>query len=295
MRICRHIFAFFLLLGCDTDTTTPETETEELPLLETITSASVIFSHSNEQLTPFFAAPTLAYVSGYFYFEDPLAPDVIFGLDIEHFEGVDNPLRFEGADWMALAGFTREGILWFPIGSPENLEGVPTPTDQWEIRDFEVELQPLTWYKMTITCDFDRLEFVSVSLQGGAIDKTLSLSGFPLEYPNYAAFDKPALTGYTFAIRGLEFSPENLPGFDVYFDDIEMGIYTGTEFITIMENGFENQQTVGEIPINAIPIPLADISENRWYMENEQAKLEISDAIKRSGAASLKCSANLEQ
>ncbi len=293
MRTARNISLLLLLWACETDTGTRDTD--EAPLLETITSASVIFAHSNTVLTSFFQAPSLAYISGYFYFEDTLAEDVIFGFDIEHFEGVDNPLRFKGADWMALAGFNRGGILWFPIGSPENLEGIPTPTDRWEIRDFEVELQPLTWYKMTITCDFNSLQFISVSLQGGDIDKTLSLSGFPLEYPNYAAFDKPTLTGYTFALRGLEFSPENTPGFDVYFDDIEMGIYTGTEFVRIMEDGFENQSTVGDIPISTVPIPLSDIDENLWYLENEAAKLEIVTTIKRSGTVSLKCSADLEQ
>ena len=263
--------------------------------MEAINSASVIFAYSNTSLATFFEGPSLAYISGYFYFEDTLADDVIFGLDIEHFEGVDNPLRFEGADWMALAGFTRTGILWFPIGSPENLEGIPTPTERWEIRDFEIDLLPETWYKMTITCDFDRLEFVSVGLQGEGVDKTISLSGFPLEYPNYAPFDKAALTGYTFALRGLEFAPNNTPGFDVYFDDMEIGVRTGTSFVTLLQDGFESQQTVGEIPIADIPIPLASIPENLWYLENEDAKLGITNTVKRSGAASLKCTADLRQ
>ena len=34
-----------------------------------------------------------------------------------------------------------------------------------------------------------RLRIVSVRLEGGEIDKTISLSGMPLEYPNYAPFD----------------------------------------------------------------------------------------------------------
>lgn len=283
-----------LLLGCESDDSNAPAQ-EELGDLESIVSASVAFSYSDETLASFLQEPSLAFISGYFLFEDTLAPDVIFGLDIEHLEGVDNPLRFEGADWMALAGFNREGILWFPIGSPENLEGVPTPTEKWEIRDFEVDLMPDTWYKMTIVCDFEKLEFVSVQLEGGGIDKTVSLSGFQLEYPNYAPFDKASLTGYTFALRGSEFAPGNDPGFDVYFDDIEMGIQTDTSFEIVLNDGFENQSSIGEIPIADVPIPLNEIPESTWYMENEDAKLEISTTIKRSGNASLKCSANLER
>ncbi len=292
MRRLRYLLLLGLLCCCESDDAPSPEQTE---LMENIISASVAFAYSDATLQEFLEAPSLAYISGYFYFEDSLAPDIIFGLDIEHLEGVDNPIRFEGADWMALAGFNRAGILWFPIGSPENLEGTPTPTEKWEIRDFGVELLPDTWYKMTITCDFDQLEFVSVNLEGGGIDKTVSLSGFPLEYPNYAPFDKASLTGYAFALRGTEFSPENIPGFDVYFDDIQMGVYTGTNFEIILEDGFENQLTVGEIPITDIPIPLADIQENVWYLENEDAKLQITNAVQRSGTASLKCSADLEQ
>ena len=281
-----------LVVACESESSA---DNPENGLLESITSASVVFTYSDEKLQPFFQTPSLAYISGYFQFGEDLAPDVIFGLDIEHLEGVNEPVRFEGADWMALAGFTRDGILWFPIGSPENLEGVPTPTEKWEIRDFEVELQPNVWYKMTIVCDFDKLEFVSVRLEGASVDKTVSLSGMPLEYPNYAPFDNASLTGYTFALRGTEFAPDNKPGYDVYFDDIQMGIQTTTGFEVILTDGFENQESVTEIPIANIPIPLENIDEDTWYLENEDAKLEISNTIKRSGNASLKCSANLER
>ena len=293
-RLWYVLLVCFTFWSCDDkDPDVPIEDTTEL--LESINSASVVFSYSDTAFGPFFTAPSLAYISGYFYFEETLAPDVIFGLDIEHLEGVNTPVRFEGADWMALAGFTRDGLLWFPIGAPENLEGVPTPTENWEVRDFEVNLLPGTWYKMTITCNFDALEFVSVSLEGDGVDKTVSLSGFPLEYPNYAPFDTASITGYTFAIRGEEFSPDNAPGYEVYFDDIQMGIFNGASFDVVFEDSFENQLSIGEIPITAIPIPMEDIQEDRWYLENDDAKLEIVSNIKRSGNAALKCSANLRR
>ena len=291
----RFLLSFFcLLLACSNDQegSTPAGATA---LLDAIVSASVAFSYSGDETQRFLEAPSLAYVSGYFYFEEDLAEDIIFGLDIEFLEGLENPLRFEGADWMALAGFDRTGRLWFPIGYPQNLEGTPTDTDNWIVQDFGVELQANNWYKMTITCDYDALEFVSVRLEGENVDKTLSIQGNPLEYPNYAPFDRASLTAYTFALRGREFAPNNQGGFDVYFDDIEMGIQTASgNFESIFNSGFEAQATVNEIPINSIPIALQDLNENLWYLENEEAKLLVTDKVARSGRYSLECKADLQ-
>ncbi|MEM9001441.1 MAG: hypothetical protein AAGB24_14355 [Bacteroidota bacterium] len=292
-RLCLALL--FMLFACDNEQENSVTA-ETTELLDAIVSSAVAFSHSDLGAQSFFETPTLAYVSGHFYFEDDLAPDIIFGLDIELLEGLEDPVRFEGADWMALAGFDRTGRLWFPVGYPENREGIPTNTDNWMVQDFEVDLQPNTWYKMTIQCDFDMLEFVSIRLEGGGVDKTLSITGNPLEYPNYAPFDKASLTAYTFALRGVEFAPENEAGFEVYFDDIEMGIQSGTgQFTVIFEDGFENQVTVGDIPITNIPIALDSITEALWYLENEDAKLLVTDAMARTGQHSLKCIADLRK
>ena len=283
-----------ILIACsnDQESSTPPGTTD---LLDAIVSASVAFSYSGEKAQRFLEAPSLAYISGYFYFEENLAEDIIFGLDIEFLEGLENPIRFEGADWMALAGFDRTGRIWFPIGYPQNLEGTPTDTDNWVVQDFGVDLQANRWYKMTITCDYDALEFVSVRLEGANVDKTLSIQGNPLEYPNYAPFDKASLTAYTFALRGREFAPDNQRGVDVYFDDIEMGIQNESgDFEPIFNDGFEAQATVSEIPINSIPISLDDLTESLWYLENEDAKLLVTDKVALSGLYSLECKADLQ-
>ncbi|SFR47199.1 hypothetical protein SAMN04490243_1895 [Robiginitalea myxolifaciens] len=290
------VLFFILLVACSTDNENPQERVPEEPetLLDAIVSASVAFSYSGQEVQDFVLAPGQAYVSGYFYFEEDLAEDVIFGLDIEFLEGVENPLRFEGADWMALAGFTRSGLLWFPVGLPENLEGMPTPTENWVVEDLGITLQPGTWYKMTITCDFEALEFISVRLEGGGIDTTVDISGNQLEYPNYAPFDKANLTAYTFALRGQEFAPTNPEGFNVYFDDVEMGVQTSaTDFTVVFTDGFESQSDVREIPITDVPIPLETIPEHTWYLENDDAKLSISDHYARTGNYSLECSADL--
>ncbi len=269
---------FILLIICialacsnDQESSAPP---ETVDLLDAIVSASVAFSYSEDGAQRFLEAPSLAYIRGYFYFEENLAEDIIFGLDIEFLEGLENPIRFEGADWMALAGFDRTGRIWFPKGYPQNLECTPTDTDNWVVQDFGVDLQANRWYKMTITCDYDALEFVSIRLEGENVDKTLSIQGNPLEYPNYAPFDRASLTAYTFALRGREFAPDNQGGVDVYFDDIEMGIQDESgDFEPIFNDGFEAQATVSEIPINSIPISLDDLTESLWYLENEAAKL----------------------
>ena len=289
--MCHKIFYLILLifiLSCSEDE-------ETVVLMDEINSATVAFAFNGTNLTDFFENPKEASVSGYFYFEEALADDVIFGLDIEWLEGVNNPIHFEGADWMALAGFNRKGILWFPIGSPENRDGIPTDTDLWEVRDIGTELSPNTWYKLTISASFELREFRSVRLTGGGVDFEIDISGFPLEYPNYIPFDEPSLTFYTFALRSREFSPDNSGDTRVYFDDIEGRISTTTGDLLIFENGFEGQNTIGEIPVSLPVSPMSAIQESYWYFENENAKIRLTSRIKRNGEQAMECDADLRQ
>lgn len=262
--------------------------------LEAINSASVAFRYKGSSLEEFFQNPSKAYISGYFYFDDTLADDVVFGLDIEWLEGLDNPIHFQGADWMALAGFTRKGVLWFPVGSPVNVTGTPTNTDQWEVRDTGTELRPNSWYKITIEADFEKREFTSVRLEGNGSDILVDISGYALEYPNYVPFDKPALTFYTFALRSKEFAFGNDRETKVFFDDIEGGIVKGSEKQIIFSNGFEHQNKIEEMPIVLPVTALNTIQEDFWYFENENAKITIVSTIKRSGNNAIECNADLK-
>lgn len=262
-------------------------------ILNAITSSSIAFRYNSDALKNFFQNPTRAYVSGYFYFEPDLAEDIIFGLDIEWTEGVDNPIHFPGADWMSLAGFTRNGILRFPIGSPENINGIPTGTDLWEERNIGTAFQPNTWYKMTITANFELREFLAVRIEGNGIDLEENLEGIPLEYPNYIPLDKPSLTFYALALRAKELAPNNLGGTKVYFDDIEGGIFVDSDYEIVFPDGFENQDIIQNIPITLPISPLYEIKENYWYYENDEAKIIINSEIKRNGMNSLECNASL--
>lgn len=277
-----------MFTSCNSDN-----NTSEVNLMDIASGTSVAFAYSDQKLQDFFIQPNKAYISGYFYFEEDLADDIIFGLDIEWLEGVDNPLHFEGADWMSFVGITRKGILWFPVGSPEIFQGTPNPDQNWEIRDLGFNLSPNNWYKMTIESDFDKREFISVKIEGNGINTTEDISGFLLEYPNFAPFDKPSLTFYTFAIRSKEFAPNNNGGTKVYFDDIEGGIFTGNSFETIFSNGFENQNEILDIPVTLPTIALDNVNENFWYFENDIAKIKISSTYSNNGSKSIECDATL--
>ncbi len=127
-------------------------------------SAAVTYRYSGQIVQEFLAAPSSAFISGYFRFPEDLPIDVIFGLDIEWFEGVNNHQCVSGGDWMAFAGFTQTGHLWVPVGSPQNLDGTPTFADNFEVFDPKGALQAETWYKMTIRCDYSTKNFISVEL-----------------------------------------------------------------------------------------------------------------------------------
>ena len=281
------ILTLILMVSCNTTDT-------NIASRDSILSATVAFAYSDSSLQSFLQNPSKAYISGYFYFQEDLANDVVFGLDIEWFEGVENPINFPGADWMAFVGLTRDGTVWIPKGTPENLNGTPT-NDNWEITTLNQQLQPNIWYKMTIEANFDTLKFVSLKVEGGTIDTELNLSNVMLQYPNYASFDNPTLTFYVFAARSKNNIGDNhiSANSQVFFDDLEGGIETNNNYEIIFQNGFENQSEILNIPINDAVIPLSTLEENRWYYENENAKISIVNSIQRSGSNSMRCSADL--
>jgi len=283
------VYSIILITACGTDAGTDP----GVQLLESINSAVVAFEYQSEEMENFLNQPDRAYISGYFMFEEDLADDVIFGLDIEWFEGVNNPLNFEGADWMGLAGINRNGILWYPEGLPANLEGTPTEVTNWQIKDLGFIPEPNTWYQMRIEVDFSKLEFISFSISGDGAQIFEDLSGEQLDYPNFMPFDEPSITLYTFSLRSKEFAPENEGSAKVFFDDIESGIWDGQQWVSIFTNGFENQNEVVPIPVELPVIPLDNVTENTWYFENDDAKTTIVNNNARSGSFSLLCDADL--
>ncbi|MEM8763868.1 MAG: hypothetical protein AAGD88_08650 [Bacteroidota bacterium] len=296
MRRHLKIISFLILTtqwGCSDSSSTEEEPQNFGSLRENIISASVAFAYQGDVLNNYLSNPKRAAISGYFWFTEDLGDDVIFGLDIEWLEGVNNPIHISGGDWMGLAGFIRKGVLWFPVGSLANRDGIPTDTDTWEIRDIGFDLSPNTWYQMTIIVDFELREFDSITLEGPNLNTTVDISGFALEYPNYAPFDEPSLTFYSFALRGKEFAPTPLDNAVVYFDDISGAVEIDGEWTTVFANGFEDQSQIQDIPVQLPVSPMANIQENFWYFENENALIDIQEQYVRSGSKALRCDADL--
>ncbi len=292
LRMRSLVLLFIIVFACrcsDTSAELPEFVDERL-------SAAVSYVKDDPLVEAFLAEPDKAFIKGHFLFEKDLAEDVIMGFDIEWFEGVENPIYISGGDWMAFAGFTPSGHLWVPVGSPENLQGIPTMGDNVEVYETKGELEPNVWYEMTIECNYKTRTFESVTLTGGALDVRFDLDGVALEYPNYVSFDKSTITIYCFASRSVVLAGENKEGNSkVYFDDVEAGIWTGSDFEEVFTNGFEEPNALETAPydFNADVNPLDEVNEGVWFSENEDARLEFSQKLSRSGDFSLECDASL--
>ena len=255
-------------------------------------SGTVLFIHSSPSVQNWLEEPKKSFVQAYFMFPADFASDIIFGIDQEFIEGVDDPIRFPGADWMALVGLTRTGMLNIPVGTDESLNGTPSDASVWEIIDLDIKLQPNTWYLMRETADFQSRRFESFTLTGPNVNITIDLSQYYVDYPNYIPIDNRSLTYYVYAIR---MSPYVQPGStSIYFDDVTAGIETNEGYEIILFEGFELQKDIPDLPITLPVTPLSDIQESYWYKENEDAMVQITGNTVRSGEYSCLCNATLD-
>lgn len=255
-------------------------------------SGTVLFVHSSSSVQNWLQEPKKSFVQAYFMFPTDFANDIIFGIDQEFIEGVNNPIHFAGADWMALVGLTRNGLLNIPVGTEESLNGTPSDASVWKIIDLEIDLQPNTWYLMRETADFHSRRFESFTLIGPDVNITIDLSQYYIDYPNYIPIDNRSLTYYVYAIR---MSPYVQPGgTNIYFDDITAGVETSDGYEIILSEGFELQSEIPDLPITLPVTPLSDIKELYWYKENEDAIVQIANTTVHSGEYSCLCNATLD-
>ncbi len=258
-------------------------------------SAVVAFVFSSGEMQQWLQEPGLAYVQAKFKIPEDLADDVMFGVDHEFIEGVENPIHFEGADWMALAGVTRNGVLWLPVGTQEALQGKPSDAGVWEYVDLGVSIRPDVWYTMRLEADFGSLRFHRFSLTGPGVDVGIELDEHYVDYPNYINYDKPSLTFYVYALRSSEWAAGNTGSTTVVFDDVEGGIQTSAGWQTVFSNGFESQTEYGNVPWQLPVSPLSGVTEFLWYLENEDALVQtVTDEYYR-GTAALSCNATLQK
>ena len=275
------VIIVLLISGC-------EEESSEIHDDNRRNSAVVTFVHSTPVVQEWLRTPKKSYVQAYVKFPPDLAADVLFGIDQEFLEGVDDFIHFPGADWMALVGVTREGILYYPVGTPESLAGTPTDASFWEYVDLNITLEPDTWYLLREEADFSTLTYVSFTIKGPGVDKTVSLN-HALDYPNYVPINARTLTYYSYAIRIGETTEQGST--TVFFDDIKAGIETSSGYTVILQDSFEDYKKILDIPLTLTGIDLDTIDEYNWYKENEDARVSMVKAHARTGSYCLMCDA----
>jgi hypothetical protein len=240
-------------------------------------SSAVAIVSKGTAISNFLAKPGPSFVEAYFRFEPELADDVVFGLDQELIEGINNPYYVKGADWMALVGLQRPGNLWVATGTQQSEQGSPNSESErtWKILSVGQTLKPKQWYRIKCIADFATRKFKSFEIEGASLKKTVDLSNLRVEYPNYMPFDGRAMTYYVYAMRSRSMMKTRGKPI-VQFDDLRGGYLTqdGREVQTYFCD-FEKQNTVGNQPVTLPVIQLDKYEQGRLYLEREQAHFRI--------------------
>lgn len=268
-------------------------------------SCAVSFVIKNPSLRTWLEKPGQGFMEAHCYFPSDLDESVIFGVDQEMLEGMRKPIHFPGADWMALVGLQRNGSVWVAAGFPEGLKGKPSKERNWKLIPLGQRLKPNTWYRLRSVADFGKRRFVSFSVEGPGLKKTLDLSKHILDYPNKMPFDGRALTNYVWTINGEALGAKPGKSTCVYFDNVRAGIILaapsgrrGAREVPLMLSGFEN--SVGKVESQPVKIqngviPLNRYREKKWYLERDHSRVRTLFApFALGGRAVMACDATLK-
>ncbi len=252
------------------------------------------------------AKPGLATVEAYVRFPSELAEGVIFGIDQEFVEGINQPLYFKGGDWMALTGLQRNGTVWVATGTIGTMAGKPSKERTWKILSLGVPLKSDTWYRLQSVADFNRREFVRFTVEGPDLHKTIDLRGITLDYPNAIPFDGRAMSYYVWSMYGKSIGGNEQSPAAVYFDDISFGFLSETNAASAQSpRTFVNDNEIEgtAIPAQPLPpysffskyvIPLKNYHEGTWYLERDDSRSAIVKVpFARSGKKAVICDAVL--
>jgi hypothetical protein len=247
-------------------------------------SGAVAFAKDTPETAAFLASPGVGYVEASLRFGPNLADDVIMFVDQEWLEGLAKPRWVKGGDWMALVGVQRAGGVWVGGGTDKALRGEASKDRKWVIHDLKQRLEPDTWYRLRIVADFAKRRFVSFSIQGGKLNRTIDISEVPLDYPNYMPFDRAGMIYIVGAMRSRAMmKKEGTPL--VYFDDVEGGVIRADgSSQRLFFDDFESQKTVGAQPVTPTSISLSKYTLGKWYLERDESIFRIEAApFARSG------------
>lgn len=286
------LFFIFLAVVSDNKSDTADSGGKDYKEVKSRLSSTVSFTYSESRIAKWLQSPNLAFVETYVYFEDDLNESTIFGLDMELLEGMKNPIRFEGADWMALVGLQRNGTVWVAAGTDKTRSGKPSSDRDWQFKQLGSELKSNTWYRLKTIANFDTLEFVSFTVTGPDINITIDLSGIQLDYPNKMPFDGRALTHYVWTIDGTSIGGSKDKSSSAYFDDISYGIIdsNGAEVVLHTDNIESTGTEFPELNIQFDKIDVGQVmllsafDEKKWYQERDEALTRpITKPFARSG------------
>jgi hypothetical protein len=242
-------------------------------------NAVAAYLYSDPEVKTWLNSPKKGYIEAYFSFPQSLAKDVVFGIDIEFWDGKDTYLYHPSGVWMAYPGITRDGVLVFISGNEENLNGEPGKGELVTIQ-MNVSLKPNTWYKLRCEADFSKRKFVSFSINGPDINKTVDLTQYNVVLPEWAPVTQRIIFLSVGAIKLGDEAGTNV----VFADDVEAGIEVDGSYKTVFRDGFENQNQILDVPKT---FTVTDWSEKVWHYERNTAVVSIVDSPVHSGSHSL--------
>lgn len=239
-------------------------------------STAVALAYNAAEARSFLATPSIGYVQTYFSFPAGLRDDVGICLDQEMMDGVVNPTHgVVGGDWMGFVMLMRGGLLWVAQGTAATHAGTPSAERSWHVIQLPIaRMAANSWWKMRVTSDFAKREFVAFTLTGPGVSQTVDLRGLKLDYPNYMPFDGPTMGYYVGALRNAAWmTTVGTP--KVYFDFVEGGIVTPLGDLPLFADGFETIGTVRPMPALSIPIRRAAYGDGIWTKERPEAIVNV--------------------
>jgi hypothetical protein len=221
--------------------------------------------------------PAIGSVEAYILMPGDFPDDVVITLDQEFMEGVVSPVYVSGGDWMSLIGLQRTGTLWIAAGTDATMTGLPSTSRSWEFLDLGMRLSAGVWYRIRITSNFATRHFESFTITGLDINRTVDLSQYKLDYPNYAPFNEASMAYYVGAMRYLSLvgTTTETGAPSVLFDDVTASVSVGGIFTPAFSNSFEQQTIIGSQPLTSPVIDLSNYVQGLWYKERDEALFGI--------------------
>lgn len=84
---------------------------------------------------------------------------------------------------MGLIVLQRIGKIWVAVGNKETHKGIASKEKKFEFYEVGKELKLNIWYRLYSEVDYSKRRFISFTIDGGGINKTINLSNHRLDYP----------------------------------------------------------------------------------------------------------------